>query len=88
MQAEIKSIFKRMDEQLALSKAVYELAGEIKVMGERIKSLGEGQIRLQQDVEELKATPRRRMDTVIAAFIGAIATALVAYVFFRLGLRP
>lgn len=72
LQSDVKTIFKRMDEQLSITKAVYELTAEIRVMNNRLKTIENGQEQLKQDVEEMKAKPGKRWEVLIASAITAI----------------
>ena len=105
LHADIKGIFKRMDEQLTISKAVYDLVAEIKVMNIELKNLNtriealegtqkETKMDLKKDiegikseVEELKAQPGRKWNSVISTVITALVSGLIAYLLFRLGLK-
>jgi len=83
LQSEVGAIFKRMDEQLTITRAVYDLAAELKVMNQSIDILSKGQDRLTHDVEELKAKPGRRWDSLIGALLAALASGLAGYILAR-----
>ena len=72
MENEIKTISKHMDEQTRISNAVYELTAEVRVMNERMTTLTEAQAAMRADLEEMKATPKNRWNTLITGAISAI----------------
>jgi len=76
LKTDIKTIVKRMDEQLSITRAVYDLTSEIKVMNNRLATMEKGQADLKKDIDEIKAKPAKRWD----ALIGAIVTAVVSLV--------
>lgn len=86
MENNIKTIFKRMDEQLTITKAVYELTAEIKVTNERIENLTKAQNIIKDDLEELKATPRNRWNALIGVIISAIGSGIIVFLLTRLGM--
>lgn len=79
MRTDIKTIYKRMDEQLSLTKAVYDLAAEIRVMNQRLETIESCQTQLKDDVEELRMAPSKRWNNVVMAIITALVAAVVAY---------
>lgn len=80
LKTDVKTIFKRMDEQLSITKAVYDLAAEIRVMNNRLQTMEKGQIELKKDVEELKTKPAKRWDALIGAIITAVVSLVVGAV--------
>jgi hypothetical protein len=87
LQSDVKTIFKRMDEQLEITKAVYDLTSEIRVMNNTVKTIQGGQEQLKKDVEDLKSRPGKRWDLIVSGIIGAIITGLVAFIMVRAGLK-
>ena len=87
LDSEIESIFKRLDEQLSISKAVYELAAEVKVMNERMTSIVKTQAEMRVDLEEMKSTPRNRWNQVVTGLIAAVVGGLITFLFVKLGLK-
>jgi len=80
LKTDIKTIVKRMDEQLSITRAVYDLAAEIRVMNNRLQTMEKGQIELKKDVEELKTKPAKRWDALIGAIITAVVSLVVGAV--------
>ena len=80
LKTDVEIIFKRMDEQLSITKAVYDLAAEIRVMNNRLQTMEKGQIELKNDVEELKTKPAKRWDALIGAIITAVVSLVVGAV--------
>jgi len=79
LQSEVKAIFKRMDEQLGVTRAVYELTAEIKVMNQSITTLATGQDQLKRDVEELKSKPGRKWENMTGAALIALITGVIGF---------
>lgn len=88
MENEIKTILKRMDEQIRITNAVYDLTAEVRVMNERMTTLTEAQAAMRVDLEEMKATPKNRWNTLITGAISAIIGGIIAFVLFQIGLKP
>ena len=88
MENEIKTIFKRMDEQMRITNAVYELTAEVRVMNEKMATFSESQAAIKADLEELKSTPKNRWNTLITGALSAIVGGLIAFVLFQIGLKP
>jgi hypothetical protein len=59
LKSDIKTIFKRMDEQLTITKAVYDLTAEIRVMNSRLETIESGQRQLKEDVDSVKVIDSR-----------------------------
>ena len=62
MESDIKTIFKHIDEQLTITKAVYELAAEVRVMNERMENMTRAQQEMREDLDELKAVELHHPD--------------------------
>ena len=86
LQSDVKTIFKRIDEQLTITRAVYELAAEVKVMNERMETMAKAQHEMRSDLDELKSVPKGRWNSAVTTLITALVGGLVAFVLFRLGL--
>ncbi len=86
MSEQIKSMFKRIDEQKALTESVHELAVSLKLLASAQKSTEQKVDGLASDVEAIKQKPAKRWDSVSAVAITAIVTAVVAYALARVGL--
>jgi len=80
LESNINTVFKRMDEQLTVTKAVYELAAEIKVMNQRLEAIEAEQKRSRKNFEELSAKPAKRWETLITAIITAVVGIVVGAV--------
>lgn len=98
IQTEIRTIFKRIDEQTEISKSVSEMAACVKVMATEMKNMDErmndkmtGLTKtiesVETDVKELKVKPARRWDSLVQTAITAILSALIAFLVTRVGLR-
>ena len=86
LKSDVRTIFKRVDEQLALSKAVYELVAEIKVMNEKLQNLSDKQEAMSKELEALKAQPARRWEDIVKAVIASAISGLVVFVLAKIGL--
>ena len=87
LKSDVKTIFKRMDDQMSMSNAISELTAELRVMNERITNMAADQKRTREEVEKLKGAPKKRWDGIIQTMISAVVGGLVAYVFVQLGLK-
>ena len=86
LKSDVKTIFKRVDEQLALSKAVYELVAEVKVMAEKLQNLSDKQEAMSKELEALKTLPARRWEDVAKAAITSVIGGFVVFIFAKAGL--
>jgi len=80
LKSDIKTIYKQMEKQLTITNAVYELTAEMRVTNSRLENIEHGQHQLKEDVDELKAKPGKRWDTLITAVITAIVGLIVGAV--------
>ena len=86
LKSDVKAIFKRIDEQVMLAKAVYDLVAEVKVMNVRLAGLALAQDQFKKDVDALKAYSGKKWEAMIRAAISAIVSGLIAYMLLRSGL--
>ena len=77
LKTDINTIFKRMDELLSITKAVYDLTSEIKVMNNRLATMEKGQADLKKDIDEIKAKPAKRWDALIGASVTTVVSLVV-----------
>jgi len=43
---------------------------------------------LREDIQSLMQKPAKRWEALVAAAIGAVVTGLIAFIFFKFGLKP
>lgn len=79
MRIEVKSVWKRIDEQHLLTETVHELAlslrdntGETKQLRRDYDAMQRDHEALQAEVNELKARPAKRWDSVVIAVITGV----------------
>ena len=86
MQEQIKTLFNRQDEIKELTETVHKLALSIERQGLSLKSTDEKVDGLKIDVDEMKAKPAKRWDSVVGIVITAIVTAVVTYFLTKAGM--
>ena len=79
LRSEVSAIFHRMDEQLTIARAVYDLAADMKVARQSIDILTNGQEKIAQDVEELKSKPGRRWESITLTSVITLISAAIGY---------
>ena len=77
---QIKEIFRRLDKQDEMLETMRGLAGNV-------EKIAEGQARIEYTVEELKARPAKRWDSIVGYFLSASIAAFVTYLATKFGLR-
>ena len=65
---------------------LHQLATSVAVMAEQLKTMNTSVSTLTSEVEELKEKPGKRWDSLIGVIIGAIAGAVLAFIFGQIGL--
>lgn len=82
-----KSNSHRIDELEHTVKEQAELIQTIALIAQKQNTM-EGDVReIKADVKALTAKPGQRWESVISALLSAVVGGLIAYVFFRLGLK-
>ena len=81
-----KTIFRYLDEHAALTRSVYELAAELKVMNTELKNIRADISELKAEMDGIRMKPAKRVDDFTRAVLSALAGAAVAFVMLRLGL--
>ena len=84
---QIKTLFTRVDEQKTLTESVHKLAISLERLTSAQKSTSDKVDSLTDDVEELKNKPAKRWDSAATVAITAIISAVVTYIFTRIGLK-
>ena len=81
-----RTIFRRLDQQDKLIESVNNLATSNKLLAEEQKRQGKRIDGLCDDVEEIKAKPAKRWDTLVATIITALVSAVAGFILAKLGL--
>ena len=83
MEEQIKTLFRQQSEIRALTETVQKLAVALGRQGAALSSTERKVDGVKADVDELKAKPSRRWETLVAAALSALA----AFVLARMGLK-
>lgn len=78
IEEQIKSIFKRLDEQKQMIESIHKLATSVELLASAQKSTEKKVDALTHEVEEIKYKPAKRWDLVITALISAVMAFLLA----------
>ena len=65
---------------------LHQLATSVAVMAEQLKTMNQSVSTLTNEVEELKEKPGKRWDSLIGVIIGAVAGAVMTFIFGKIGL--
>ena len=84
---QIRTLFTRVDEQKTLTESVHKLAISLERLTSAQKSTSDKVDSLTDDVEELKNKPAKKWDAAATVAITAIISAVVTYIFTRIGLK-
>lgn len=87
LQSEVDAIFGRIDEQLSLTKAVYELIAEVREISVKLQVITDSQQLLKKEVDELKSTPKKRWDGIVQTALGAVVGGFIAFILMQLGIK-
>ena len=87
LQAEVKSTWKRIDEQKALAESAHTLALSVRDLTNAQKNNTEAITELRSDVDERQQKPAKRWDGVVGTVLTAIVTAIITYVVAMMGLK-
>lgn len=87
LKEQIKTVFSRLDKQDAVIESLRALTSTI-------GTLADGQARIEKklngvkdDVDELRAKPGKRWDTIVGHALTALVGALVAFIMAKVGLN-
>ena len=90
-----KSNSHRLDRLEGKVEDLSGIVATLQVFDQRMDNLEQGEKEtreevkgLRGDIQELMQKPAKRWEAIVAAAIGAIVTGLIAFVFFKLGLKP
>ena len=84
---QIRTLFTRVDEQKTLTESVHKLAISLERLTSAQKSTSDKVDSLTDDVEELKNKPAKKWDAAATVAITAIISAVVTFIFTRIGLK-
>ena len=74
-----------------LEEKIEDISGivtALQVMNTRMDTM-DGEIKeVRKDIKELVDKPAKRWEAIVGAVIGAVVAGLIAFVFFKLGLKP
>lgn len=81
-----KGMWKRIDEQKALTESVHKIAMSLEVQSQEMKQMRKEQEKMQVDLEEIKAEPGKKWKTtvaqvtsiLIAGILGALVSGVIA----------
>ncbi|MBQ2977324.1 MAG: hypothetical protein IJE17_07520 [Clostridia bacterium] len=79
MRRDIKTAFRRIDEQTKLTDTVHQLALSIRDLANKQDSTQSDVIRISRDVEELKGRSGKRWDGIIFELIKYLVLAAAGY---------
>lgn len=85
--SELKSTWKRIDEQQKLSESVHTLALSVRDLTNAQKNNTEAITALRRDVDELQQKPAKRWESAVGVVITVILTAVVTYMITASGLK-
>ncbi|MBQ9263748.1 MAG: hypothetical protein IJ189_05995 [Clostridia bacterium] len=84
MRRDLKTAFRRIEEQTRLTDTVHELALSIRDLANKQESTQQDVMRISRDVEELKGRPGKRWDAVAMELIKYLVLAAAGYVLAKL----
>ena len=79
MRRDMKTAFRRIDEQTKLTDTVHQLALSIRELANKQDSTQSDVIRISRDVEELKGRSGKRWDSIIFELIKYLVLAAAGY---------
>ena len=83
-----KSNSHRIDKLEGKIEDISGIVTALQVMNTRMDTM-DGEIKeVRKDIKELVDKPAKRWEAIVAAAIGAVVAGLIAFVFFKLGLKP
>lgn len=90
-----KSNSHRLDRLEGKVEDLSGIVATLQVFDQRMDNLEQGEKEtreevkgLRGDIQELMQKPAKRWESIVAAAIGAVVAGLIAFVFFKLGLKP
>lgn len=87
MGEQIKTLFNRQDEIKELTETVHKLALSIERQGLSLKTTDQKVDSLKTDVDEIKAKPAKRWDSVVTLIITTVGGALLGFLLARIGIK-
>ena len=79
MRRDLKTAFRRIDEQTRLTDTVHQLALSIRDLANKQDNTQQAVASIRQDVDELKSRPGRRWESVMMEIIKYFALAAAGY---------
>ena len=79
MRRDLKTAFRRIDEQTRLTDTVHQLALSIRDLANKQDNTQQAVASISQDVDELKSRPGRRWESVMMEIIKYFALAAAGY---------
>jgi septal ring factor EnvC (AmiA/AmiB activator) len=86
MQEQITTLFKQQTEIKELTKTVQSLAMSIEKQAMSLRSTEDKLDTVRTDVDEMKAKPAKKWDSVQSILLSVVLTAVATYLLTRLGL--
>lgn len=83
-----KSNSHRLDKVEAKVEDLSGIVAALQVLSQRIDTMDGKVNEALKDIKEMSSKPAKRWEALIAAAIGAVVAGLIAYAFFKLGLKP
>lgn len=84
MRRDIKTAFRRMDEQTRLTDTVHQLALSIRDLANKQDNTQQDVARISRDVDELKGKPGKRWEILAVELLKYVALAMAGYLFARI----
>ena len=83
---QLHTIFNRLDRQDAMLETLHTMNTNVAGMAQGMERLGKDVKAVRADVDELKARPGKRWDSVVTVLITAVVTAVATLVLAKLGI--
>lgn len=87
LKTEMKSTWKRIDEQKQLAESVHTLALSVRDLTNAQKNSTEAIAELRRDVDEIQSKPAKRWESVVGVVVTVFVTAIVTYAITAAGLK-
>ena len=79
IEEQVKSIFKRLDEQKQMIESIHKLATSVELLASAQKSTEKKVDCLTKEVEEIKYKPAKRWDLIVTAIITGAVTFMLTH---------
>lgn len=86
LNANIKAIFKRLDDQTEMQKNLYRLTTSVELIAKEQSGMADSIKCLRSDVDDIKMKPAKRWESVVMGGLGAFVVGVVGFVLGKLGI--